>query len=437
MNAIALAAGWLCTFAVHSTLLAFAVLAACLLLRRRAIGWQELLGRFALWGALCSSSVQWLLLGGPLGPVPEMVPALPLGVPDAGAGAIPAAAVESARSARLGDVPAPLSVDAVVCLIAAGFAALGLAWLLRTHLGLCRLLAHREPETDARVLAIAAIAARDLGLRTTPRLSRCAALPTPVAFGFVQPEVCLPARSAELDDDGLRAMLTHELAHLRRCDPGWLLAGAVLQALFPWQVLLVLVRRRLHQLGELRCDTEAAAATSPVAVARCLLSVADWVRPGAALPNGALAMAARPSALRERVEMALAGGAQAPVRRTTGVVLGAVCLAVLTAAAPGTRSRPAAADPAWPVPVVAGAVEDAPAPPFAGLPAGLLADYELLCAEVAALPAAAAGEDPELALLREALDGRLAALTRMLERLAAVMRRASAGRAPMDQGDRR
>src|SRR5262249_62302015 len=121
----------------------------------------------------------------------------------------------------------------------------GSAWLLAARARLRALLADRRAETDARVLAAAVAAADTLGLEQLPLLSRAAALGSPVTFGLLRAEVCLPACVDQLGAAELRALFCHEFAHIRRGDAGWLWLGAWLQALFPWQVCLWPPRRRL------------------------------------------------------------------------------------------------------------------------------------------------------------------------------------------------
>ena len=73
-------ADWLCTFALHSTLVLGIALLLGAALRRRAIGFQEGALRLSLWAALVSSSVQYFALGSPW-PFFELPPAdvLPAG----------------------------------------------------------------------------------------------------------------------------------------------------------------------------------------------------------------------------------------------------------------------------------------------------------------------------------------------------------------------
>ncbi|MCB9884682.1 MAG: M56 family metallopeptidase [Planctomycetes bacterium] len=328
---------WLGTFALHSTLaLGFACVASWLL-QGRALVLQERLLRLALWVPFVSSIAQQFGMGGRWAwGLSWSDPTMPLAT-DLSNRAIELAGQWSGPSPVAAPAPAPVEVPWSWLLLgmAAAFAILGVQWLWRSHARLQRVLVAREPETDARVLTIAAKVAGSLGMCRTPHLSRSPALATPIAFGWLRPEICLPARAATLGDGSLRAMLAHELAHLRRCDPAWMWFAAVLQAVMPWQPLLWLARRRWVRLVELRCDAVAARESSPAAVARCLLDVADWLRPNTPAQTFALGMAAKPSALRERVEAALAARDEGRPTRLGALVFAAGALAAMTFAAPG------------------------------------------------------------------------------------------------------
>jgi beta-lactamase regulating signal transducer with metallopeptidase domain len=287
-------AGWLATFALHSTLaLAFALLTS-VLLRQSAVVLQEALLRWSLWAGLVSASLQCIALGSPWS---RQMP----WNPEPAAAALAQQAVgllhdDPAPSFPLASAPVlvasglPFSWQQCVVAVAIVSALAGLIGLLRTHHRLAHLLAERRPEAEPRVLTTAADVAAALGLRQSPRMSRSDRLATPIAFGLLRPEICLPARVDALGDESLRAMLAHELTHLRHADPAWMWAATWLQALFPWQLLLVAARRRWARLIELRCDAVAARHASSTAVARCLLDIAEWLRPTApgresGLPN--------------------------------------------------------------------------------------------------------------------------------------------------------
>ncbi len=425
-------ASWLGTFALHSTcILVFACLLS-LALGRRGRSFQERLLRFSLWAAVVSSSVQlsWFGSGTPFAiPMPTSEPELvALSAPREASFEAPAMVhVPSAPAVRASKA----SVAAIATCVAGGLAVLGLAWLAITSWRLRCVLARRQPEVDPRVLATAAEAARALGWRQTPQLSRCDDLATPIAFGWIRPEICLPLRAAELSTPSLRALLAHELAHLRAGDATWMWCGAWLQALFPWQVLLPVVRRRWTNLVELRCDAEAARHATPTAVATCLLDVAEWLRTGERSPAIALGMAARPSSLRQRVEAALQPQDVGPPRRVVGVAFAGLSLTALATAAPGVHCAahivPTRGEP---VDLAALATADGPGATALEAPPDELGrevsavelEYAALLADVEEVHARLdASDDPELGFVLTALDERLQTLADLRDRLIAKL----------------
>lgn len=83
-----------------------------------------------------------------------------------------------------------------------------------------KLRAAALPVTDADLLAAVARQAQRLGLRVVPAVSYCQRISVPVVVGIVRPAILVPAALASgLPLDQLEALLAHELAHLRRCDP--------------------------------------------------------------------------------------------------------------------------------------------------------------------------------------------------------------------------
>lgn len=408
-------ADWLCTFALHSTgLLAGAWLLSSAL-RGRAIAFQERLLRSCLWMALVSTSVQCFVLGSPLAlalPAPVATDAVALPTEPAPGTELPAAGV--LRGAPALANPARISFTTWLVGGALALAMGGGLWLLRAHLRLRRVLRDREPETAPRLLAITAEVSRALGLRNPPRLSRSPHLATPIAFGWFRQEICVPERAATLDEHPLRALLAHELAHLRRGDPAWMGFATLVQALFPWQVLAIAVQRRWARLVELRCDAVAVAQSSPTAVARCLVDVAGWLRPPATVPFPALAMAARPSALRERIEAALSAQPERPARSVLTVAFGALTLTSLTLAAPGVHSAPEEV-----------AVTAPSAPSLREAFDLLEAEHAMLAEEVATLRAELAGRahSQELEQLVSVLTRRLLDFERSRSRLSAQLDR--------------
>jgi hypothetical protein len=91
--------------------------------------------------------------------------------------------------------------------------------------------------------------------------------------------VCLPRRALmELDPAEQDSMLAHEIAHLVRRDPQWLIAARVIETVLFMQPLNRLARHRLQEAAEYLCDDWAVARTNhPVTLAKCLAAVAEWV----------------------------------------------------------------------------------------------------------------------------------------------------------------
>ncbi|HSL84988.1 MAG TPA: M56 family metallopeptidase, partial [Thermoanaerobaculia bacterium] len=188
------------------------------------------------------------------------------------------------------------------------------------------------------------------GVRRNVRLSGTPALPVPVALGVGEREICLPRRA--LTDLGLRrqrGLLAHELAHLERRDPAWLLAARAVESLFFFQPLNRLARARLQEVSELRCDEWAVQATGDrIGLARCLTEVAGWLAEGRA-PAAVPGMARTRKNLGERVRRILegsrddgtAGGRWLPAAAAALLLAGA---ALVPGVAPQSFATPQAAE---------------------------------------------------------------------------------------------
>lgn len=407
----------LLTYLLHSTVLLSLAALARLALRERWLAVQEAILRAALIGGFVTAGLQVGFdlrpLGGtvglPLGGAARPLHALAAGrsaasgtgstangpaAPDSepGADLQPAPDVVSAPPKlpnwRARVVVAPTLVDEIGrvlarlrplswrATLACGWAALGALALLRLGVAagrLRRLLRDRTPIRDGHLAPEAAGLASALGLRSTVRLSAAPRLRVPLATGVLRPEVCLPSRAmAELAHEEQIALCAHELAHVARRDPAWILLARLSEATAPLQPLNAWARRRLQELSECLSDDLAVAASArPAGLARSLVDVASWTlaeRP--VLPAAAAGAFSSRSRLGHRVERlmdpfrALERPRWVLLPLASAAVLATVFLTPVVVSGSATDERSGAAAPATPPSAAApAAVPVAEAPP--------------------------------------------------------------------------
>ena len=332
------AAGWLLTYLVHSTV----ILCAVWLVASRGIvsdTVREILWKSALVGGIVTAMIQTAVtrepLGGQLRLAPRtagpQVPALRVAVRTDIPDAAPRLFVMRSRGTRWTN---PL---VAFWLVTAGG---GLLWLTLGHARTLRALGSRTPLDGTpighRLRALLAHAGvdRSVDLRCSSAIASPVALPGD--------EVCLPRRALlELQPEEQDSMLAHEIAHLVRRDPQWLVLARAIEIVFFFQPLNRVARRRMQEVAEYLCDDWAVARTSrPVMLAKCLAAVAEWVGRAPTMntprlhPMSAMVESGG-SPLVRRVGRIL-GGRRAPHALTSRVAFAAsVCaLAVLAGVAP-------------------------------------------------------------------------------------------------------
>ncbi len=199
--------------------------------------------------------------------------------------------------------------------------------------------------------------AQEAGLGGPVSLSCSWRVPVPLALGLRRPEICVPPRAlAGLSAEQQEGMLAHELAHLVRRDPMWLLVSHALSCLFFFQPLNWVARRRLRETSEMLSDEWAVSRTGrPLSLAGCLAEVAGWTLAYRPLPVPG--MADRPSNLATRIRRLLdeSRSPERPARRFwLGAAMGPAVLVVaaapvVSAAREGFRTLPRPRTP-WPPP---------------------------------------------------------------------------------------
>ena len=323
--------GWaagLATAAKAAGLLAGAGLAA-LAFRRRAAATRHLVWCLGLAGAIALPLLSLTLPGWGL-------PVLPAPEPTARAGGSPRAGVEPDRADGFATTPPivgevvrrgrpaattipvpsapsatalsrprtagvlPSAATGLLAAWAVGAAAV-FGWAMLGWAGARRLGRRAEAIADPSWLALACEAAGRLGLASPVSLLRGAPAAMPMTWGVLRPVVLLPAEADAWPPERRRAVLMHELAHVRRrdCLTQWL--GLTACAAYWFNPLAWWAASRLRSERERACDDLVLeAGERPSDYAAQLLGVARSLRPAPALAPAALAMA-RPSGLERRL----------------------------------------------------------------------------------------------------------------------------------------
>jgi len=134
----------------------------------------------------------------------------------------------------------------------------------------------------------------------------CAGLKTPaVAAG---PVILLPESEGTWPDDRREMVLTHELAHVRRRDLWWRLAGTLACCLYWFHPLAWWAAAQQRKESEMACDDQVLRGRSSERYAESLVAVAREAT-GAGTPAAVLAMA-RPRELEGRLLAVLDGSRQ-------------------------------------------------------------------------------------------------------------------------------
>src|SRR5687768_6328467 len=299
------ASAWLLTYLVHSTLLLVGVwvVASSRWVRDTT---RDVLWKLALVGGIVSATGQSIVAREPLAGQVELdarrgreVDQLRVAVREGVAGGSRSVFVAQPKGTRW---------TAIVVVLWVTGAGAALLWLTWNHARGARLFADRTSLDGTPVGArLRALLART-GVRQPVTLTCSANIASPVAMASA--EVCLPRRAlVELDATEQESMLAHEIAHVVRRDPHWLIAARVIEAVFFVQPLNRLARHRMQALAEFLCDDWAVQRTSqPVTLAKCLAAVAEWVGRAPRLHAMSAMVAAPGSPLVQRVRRILGGG---------------------------------------------------------------------------------------------------------------------------------
>ncbi len=121
-------------------------------------------------------------------------------------------------------------------------------------------VAHRlrqevTPIGDDSLLAMLRRQAHQIGLRSLPRFAWCTKVSIPLVLGVFSPMILLPAAAATgLTQDQLRALITHELAHIRRYDLLVNLVQRLVESMLFFHPAVWYISRRISSEREQACD---------------------------------------------------------------------------------------------------------------------------------------------------------------------------------------
>ena len=182
---------------------------------------------------------------------------------------------------------------------------------------------------DARILSLCRQVQQQLGLSRAIRYLECGWLEAPAAMGWLRPVILLPVTALTgLDEDQLRAVIAHELAHIRRWDFQVNLFQILVETLLFYHPAVWWLNRRIRAERELCCDEIAVAITgNRLVYAQALASMAEWKS------VSVLAMAANRGSLRQRVLYVLGQQPFSIRQRAMGLTGGIVFLSAALFAA--------------------------------------------------------------------------------------------------------
>ena len=291
---------WLITYSIHSTLL----IGGLLLITSTSFGRRSFgrsgswLWRFALVGGLVTASLQTIRSGAPLTGTLRLDGDTPARTMVRVEVNRDATALTSASSMlllrdRKAVVNASISITPMWPLVVLGawfvVASALLSWFLVARARFLRTIGLRASADHTLAGNALRHLMREGRITRHVRLTLSDRLTSPVALG--SDEICLPSRAmSELGPVRIAGILAHELAHLVRRDPSWLTVSRVIEALFFFQPLNILARRRMQESAEFASDAWASARVArPLDLAHCLARVAEWTIAAPRMPVPAMA----------------------------------------------------------------------------------------------------------------------------------------------------
>ena len=295
---------------IKATVILLAALGITIAMQRRSAGARHLVWLVALAALLVVPAIAaWaplrieVLPADSISPAAEPVQAVeaPRAPTTVGQGVVAGTTQPNAAGAPFAVTPTPTpsstplwldGVSLVVAIWAVVMLAIG-ATLLWSALVVRRIVRHASPlGGESWTTPLFEVADR-LELDDAPRLLRSEEAKMPFACGLLSPTIVLPADCEGWSMDRRRAVLLHELAHVRRHDLLGHTLGRIACAVWWFHPLVWTAAKQLRAESERACDDLAlSCGTRATDYAEHLLDIVTSVR-GDATPHVALAMARR------------------------------------------------------------------------------------------------------------------------------------------------
>ena len=118
-----------------------------------------------------------------------------------------------------------------------------------------RLRANSRPVSDSALLELIRTQAHRIGLKLVPVVAYCERVAVPTVIGVLRPMILLPATlTTSLTTEELSAILSHELAHIRRYDLWMNLLQRIIESLLFFHPVVWFLSQRLSAEREICCD---------------------------------------------------------------------------------------------------------------------------------------------------------------------------------------
>ncbi len=155
-----------------------------------------------------------------------------------------------------------------------------------------RLRAISKPVSDSALLELIRTQAQRIGLKLVPVVAYCERVAVPTVIGVLRPMILLPATlTTGLTTEELSAILSHELAHIRRYDLWMNLLQRIIESLLFFHPVVWYLSRRLSAEREICCDDLVIrSGHQPMNYAGALLRMAELC--AGVSPRNSLALAA-------------------------------------------------------------------------------------------------------------------------------------------------